>query len=87
MEKKIQDIRPLYTWIVDSVIAKARAHFLQDGVDEYGNPAVSCLYASPCSGVLNMVEGPLSHPRTNNYVAQVRARRLEIEMGAKAGGK
>lgn len=30
----IQDIQPLYKWIVDSVIAKSRAAFLQEGVDE-----------------------------------------------------
>lgn len=35
MDKKLPDVRPVYTYIVDSVIANARAHFLQDGVDEY----------------------------------------------------
>jgi hypothetical protein len=30
----MQDIQPLYSWIVDSVVAKARTSFLQEGVDE-----------------------------------------------------
>jgi hypothetical protein len=30
----MQDIEPIYKWIVDTTIAKARASFLQDGVDE-----------------------------------------------------
>eukprot|EP00892_Ulva_mutabilis_P004052 jgi/Ulvmu1/2018/UM120_0014.1 len=31
---KLPDVKPVYSYIVDSVIANARAHFLQDGVDE-----------------------------------------------------
>lgn len=30
----MQDVQPLYKWIVDSVVAKARSSFLQEGIDE-----------------------------------------------------
>lgn len=34
MDNKLPNVRPVYSYIVDSVIANARAHFLQDGIDE-----------------------------------------------------
>jgi hypothetical protein len=33
-ELNMQDVQPIYKWIVDSVIAKSRTSFLQEGVDE-----------------------------------------------------
>lgn len=38
MDKKLPDVKSVYSYIVDSVIANARAHFLQDGVDECAAP-------------------------------------------------
>jgi hypothetical protein len=43
----MQDIQPIYSWVIDSVVAKARTSFLQDGVDEY----------VPCSCMPNLLNG------------------------------
>jgi hypothetical protein len=51
----MQDVQPIYKWIVDSVIAKSRTSFLQEGVDECALDRMSvgarCVHTQTSSSV------------------------------------
>eukprot|EP01025_Chloroclados_australasicus_P004301 TRINITY_DN11046_c0_g3_i1.p1 TRINITY_DN11046_c0_g3~~TRINITY_DN11046_c0_g3_i1.p1 ORF type:complete len:243 (+),score=43.36 TRINITY_DN11046_c0_g3_i1:23-730(+) len=68
----MQDIQPMYKWIVDSVIAKARPTFLQDGVDESVLDELKKRWEDKLleSGIYNAAEGEVEDEAAASTAAE-----------------
>lgn len=87
IDKKLPDVRPVYTYIVDSVIAHARAHFLQDGVDESVLEELKLRWEAKLasSDIFNSAEGEVDEAKEEAEGASNPGEADEDAGGAEAG--